>query len=77
MPAETIWALGDIGLGLITWVNLVCLALLSPLVHKVYRDYERQRRAGQDPVFDPKALGIKGADFWTKAEGRARASTRT
>lgn len=64
VPAETIWAIGDIGLGLITWVNLACLVLLTPLVYKVYRDYERQRRLGLDPVFDPKALGIKGADFW-------------
>jgi AGCS family alanine or glycine:cation symporter len=64
VPAETIWAIGDIGLGLITWVNLACLILLTPLVYKVYRDYERQRRLGLDPVFDPAALGIKGADFW-------------
>lgn len=64
VPAETIWAIGDIGLGLITWVNLACLVLLAPLVYKVYRDYERQRSQGLDPVFDPKALGIKGADFW-------------
>lgn len=66
VPTELIWALGDIGLGLITWVNLACLVLLSPLVHKIYRDYERQRRAGLDPVFDPKALGIEGADFWER-----------
>lgn len=64
VPAETIWTLGDIGLGLITWVNLACLVLLAPLVYKVYRDYERQRRQGLDPVFNPRALGIKGADFW-------------
>lgn len=64
VPAETIWAIGDIGLGLITWVNLACLVLLTPLVYKVYRDYERQRSQGLDPVFDPQALGIKGADFW-------------
>ena len=64
VPAEIVWAAGDIGLGLIAWINLVCLALLSPLVYKVYRDYERQRRMGLDPVFDPKALQIEGADFW-------------
>jgi AGCS family alanine or glycine:cation symporter len=64
VPAEMIWAIGDIGLGLITWVNLACLALLSPLVYKVYRDYERQRAQGLDPVFNPKALNIQGADFW-------------
>lgn len=64
IDAELVWAVGDIGLGLIAWVNLVCLALLFPLVVRIYRDYERQRALGQDPTFDPVALGIKNADFW-------------
>jgi AGCS family alanine or glycine:cation symporter len=28
------------------------------------RDYERQKKLGLDPTFDPDALGIKNADFW-------------
>jgi hypothetical protein len=28
------------------------------------KDYERQKKQGLDPVFDPQALGIKDADFW-------------
>lgn len=67
--SQFIWAAGDIGLGLIAWVNLICLVLLFPMVRKIYKDYERQRKLGIDPVFDPKALGIEGADFWeTKTE---------
>ncbi|UQN29591.1 alanine/glycine:cation symporter family protein [Brachybacterium kimchii] len=62
--ADLVWAAGDIGLGLIAWVNLLCLILLFPVVHKVCKDYDRQRREGLDPVFDPEALGIRGADFW-------------
>ena len=64
--AELIWAAGDIGLGLIAWVNLICLVFLFPLVWKIYRDYERQRKQGADPTFDPRALGIEGAVFWEK-----------
>jgi AGCS family alanine or glycine:cation symporter len=64
MNAKLIWAAGDIGLGLIAWVNLICLVLLFPLVRKIYLDYERQRKLGLDPTFDPQALGIEGADFW-------------
>jgi AGCS family alanine or glycine:cation symporter len=62
--AQLVWAAGDIGLGLIAWVNLICLAFLFPLVRKIYKDYERQRKQGLDPTFDPKALGIDGAEFW-------------
>jgi alanine or glycine:cation symporter, AGCS family len=65
--ASLVWAIGDIGLGLIAWINLLCLGLLFPLVYKVYKDYEQQRKDGLDPTFDPKALGIEGADFWETA----------
>lgn len=62
--AALIWAIGDIGLGLIAWVNLICLAFLFPIVRKIFTDYESQRKQGLDPTFDPKALGIEHAEFW-------------
>ena len=32
---------------------------------KALEDYEAQRKAGvENYTFDPKALGIKNADFW-------------
>ena len=62
--AGLVWAIGDIGLGLIAWVNLMCLVLLFPLVYRVYRDYEQQKKRGLDPTFDPTSLGIEGAEFW-------------
>ncbi|MET8182509.1 alanine/glycine:cation symporter family protein [Streptomyces sp. NPDC005336] len=62
--AEAIWAAGDIGFGLIGWLNMICLLLMFPIVHKICRDYERQRKQGVNPVFDPKELGILGADYW-------------
>ncbi|GAB2738539.1 hypothetical protein GCM10027174_09740 [Salinifilum aidingensis] len=47
--------------------------LLTPVVRKVIKDYDHQRRTGLDPVFDPNRLGIRGADYW---EGeRAAAAT--
>ncbi|GAB2530684.1 alanine/glycine:cation symporter family protein [Paramicrobacterium agarici] len=59
-----IWAIGDIGYGSIGWVNMICILLLSPVVFKVTRDYDRQRRAGTDLSFNPESLGIKRAHFW-------------
>jgi alanine or glycine:cation symporter, AGCS family len=66
--AQLIWAIGDIGLGLIAWVNLGCLVLLFPMVYRICRDYERQRQHGLDPTFDPKVLNIEGADFWERTQ---------
>lgn len=66
ISADMMWAAGDIGYVTLGFINMVSILLLMPVVIKVYKDYERQRNANQDPVFDPEKLGIKGADFWVK-----------
>lgn len=58
------WTLGDIGVGLMAWLNIIGILVLQQPVFKALRDYERQRKAGKDPVFDPAALGIKNAELW-------------
>ena len=61
------WDLGDIGVGLMAWVNLIAILLLSKPALKVWNDYTKKRKAGiKDPNFNPKELGIKNADFWEK-----------
>lgn len=63
--ADTAWAIGDIGVGLMAWTNIIAILLLSKTAMKVWKDYKSKRKQGiQDPEFDPKALGIKNADFW-------------
>ena len=67
------WALADFGVGLYTWVNIVALILLSGLAVRLVKDYDRQRRQGLDPVFDPRALGIPNAPLWERlADEHAR-----
>lgn len=63
--ATLAWSLGDIGVGLMAWVNIIAILLLSRPALKVWKDYRQKRKAGDmDPTFDPRPLGIKGADFW-------------
>ncbi len=64
--AEMAWALGDIGVGSMAWLNIVAILLLSKTALRVFKDYENQKKAGKDPVFDPVKLGIKDAEFWEK-----------
>ncbi|MFC0272915.1 alanine/glycine:cation symporter family protein [Metabacillus herbersteinensis] len=60
------WALGDVGLGLMVWLNLIAILMLAKPALKTLKDYENQKKQGLDPVFDPEALGIKNADYWVK-----------
>ena len=59
-----VWSLADFGVGLYTWVNILALVLLSPVAIRLLKDYDRQRRAGQDPVLDPAAIGVRNAHLW-------------
>ncbi len=66
--ADLAWALGDIGVGLMAWLNIVGIIIiffLSKPAILALRDYEAQRKAGVTQYrFDPKSLGIKNATFW-------------
>jgi len=68
--ANLAWALGDLGVGMMAWLNVIAILILFALSRpaiKALKDYERQRRAGVTTYsFDPTALGIKNADFWRK-----------
>ena len=59
-----VWTIGDIGVGTMAWINVVAILLLSPKALRSLKDYERQKKAGQEPRFDPKGLDIENAEFW-------------
>ncbi|MGC9459562.1 alanine/glycine:cation symporter family protein [Vibrio genomosp. F10] len=48
----TVWALADVSMGLMAIVNLVAIILLSGIVIKLAKDYNRQLDAGKLPTFD-------------------------
>ncbi|WP_046173501.1 alanine/glycine:cation symporter family protein [Domibacillus indicus] len=64
--AALAWALGDTGLGIMVWLNIIAIVILAKPALVALKDYEAQKKLGKDPVFDPKPLGIKNADFWEK-----------
>ncbi|MFP3325884.1 alanine:cation symporter family protein, partial [Planococcus sp. SIMBA_160] len=52
------------GVGLMAWLNIIAILILQRPALRALRDYERQKKAGLDPVFDPDAAGVPDADFW-------------
>ena len=59
-----VWTIGDIGVGAMAWINIVAILLLSPKALRSLKDYERQKKMGEEPQFDPKKLRIEHAEFW-------------
>ena len=62
--ATTVWTLSDIGVGIMAWVNIIAILMLQKPALLALKDYEKQKKKGIDPIFNPQKLGIKNADFW-------------
>lgn len=69
--AEMAWTLGDIGVGMMAWLNIIAIILLRKPALLALKDYQLQRKAGKDPHFRPKELGIKNAEFWDQRSVQA------
>jgi AGCS family alanine or glycine:cation symporter len=66
--AGTAWDLGDLGVGLMAWLNLIAILIVQKPALIALADYESQKRAGVKPVFDPDALGIRNAGLWRRLD---------
>lgn len=75
--ANLAWGLGDVGVGLMAWLNIVGIMLIffmSQPAMRALRDYEAQRKAGvKNYTFDPEKLGIKNAEFWSNRIAKQKA----
>lgn len=62
-----IWSIGDIGVGLMAWINIVgilAIFFVAKPALSCLSDYEEQKKNGGKIIFDPIKLGIKNATFW-------------
>ncbi len=62
--ADLAWALGDIGVGLMAWLNIIAILLLTRPALACLADYERQLKAGLEPVYVAREAGVKNAVHW-------------
>lgn len=56
---SVIWMLGDIGVGMMAWINVLALLLLYPKAITALKDFENQLKKGKkDPEYHPADLGL-------------------
>ena len=72
--SDLAWGLGDIGVGVMAWLNIFAVLALRRPALLALRDYEAQQAKGRlQPDFDPRPLGIENAAWWVeRAQGRKR-----
>ncbi|MEJ8555228.1 alanine/glycine:cation symporter family protein [Tepidibacter sp. Z1-5] len=62
--ANLAWALGDVGVGTMAWLNVIAILIMAKPALIALKDYEDQMAEGKDPVFNSKKHGIENAEFW-------------
>lgn len=63
------WQMGDLGVGLMAWINVIAILILQKPALKVFRDYERQyklKKQGKidEIVYTPERSEFKDHNFW-------------
>ncbi|MGX6396670.1 alanine/glycine:cation symporter family protein [Rothia kristinae] len=48
---DLVWSLADVFMAVMALLNLIAICALSGVAARVLRNYERQRRSGQEPIF--------------------------
>lgn len=66
MEMSAAWAFADITMGLMALINIPCCVIMGGVAIKAAKDYEKQRKAGHEPVFHSKVVGLdsKDLDYW-------------
>ncbi len=65
LSADLLWNIADVTMGLMALINMPVIVLLGGCAFRALADYRRQRKAGEDPTFRAKDIGIaEELDYW-------------
>lgn len=68
------WKIGDIGVAIMTWLNLIAILWIRRPALQALRDYERKLRENDTSAFNPLALGLNSAHYWIERNNVERKS---
>lgn len=75
--ADLAWTLGDIGVGLMAWLNIIAILLLARPAVSCLRHYESQLKAGLPPHYDAREVGVEETVLWCSSAKGAVDTGRT
>jgi AGCS family alanine or glycine:cation symporter len=73
--AALAWTMGDIGVGIMAWLNFIAIFLLRKPALALLKDYENQKKLGiTEPVFDPDTseVQLENMDLWRRVAKRLK-----
>ena len=66
VSAGLAWDTADLLQALMVLINIPVIVILTRPAIVALKDYQEQKRAGKNPVFNAVTNGVKGTEFWTK-----------
>ena len=65
MEMSMLWDISDVLMGVMALINIPVILVLSNTAMKAVKDYEKQLKNGENPVFRSANIGLKHAtDYW-------------
>lgn len=65
LSADLLWNIADIAMGGMTIINMPVILILGKYAFKALKDYEKQRKSGQTPIFKAKNIDLPHkTDYW-------------
>ncbi|MBQ2812889.1 MAG: alanine:cation symporter family protein, partial [Clostridia bacterium] len=65
LSADLLWNIADITMGGMALINMPVILYLGKYVFRALKNYDEQRRAGVEPVFKAKDIGLPHeVDYW-------------
>ena len=65
LSAGLLWDIADLTMGAMALINIPVICILGKYAFRALSDYKKQKKAGLDPVFHAKDIGIKDQlDYW-------------
>ena len=65
LNASLLWDISDVLMGAMTIINIPVIIILSKYAIRTLKDYEKQKKAGKEPVFKAKDIDLPHeVDYW-------------
>ncbi len=65
LNAGLLWNISDVLMGAMTIINIPVIIILGKYAIRTLKDYEKQKKAGKDPVFKAKSIDLPHeVDYW-------------
>ncbi|WP_101696471.1 alanine/glycine:cation symporter family protein [Clostridium minihomine] len=77
MDTSLAWNLADFTMGIMVLLNVPAILILGNKAILVLKDYEKQKKAGKNPVFHAEDVGIYDTDCWNNKTDEKKVSVES